>query len=585
MGAAQQNATAFDPRDGGAFARGRAGVAGASAAKIYIRRPNRLISHFINQRDAVVAEAIEGVLSTSRPRALARLDGFPDVKVVVRADWDRSKVAIVSGGGSGHEPAHAGFVGRGALTAAVCGDIFASPTVYAVYSAIAAVTGPAGCLLIVKNYAGDRLNFGLAAERARSEGLAVEMVIVADDIALGDHARPRGIAGTLFVHKVAGAAAEAGASLRQVAADAGRVAKAVKSLGIATTVCAIPGQAAHARLEPGQAELGLGIHGEPGVERIDLPAAGEVATLMAERLARAVAPGPVALLINNLGGTPDLEMGVFSRSLLMTPLGARAKYAVGPARLMTALDMKGVSVSALPLDDALVAALQADCGAAAWPGFNEILPPKVLPMPRSGPQSAAAASDEPRTREILTSVCHALIRREAELNALDARVGDGDTGTTFAAAARTVLSTVDTLPLAQSDKLLGAVGRRLSETMGGTSGVLLSIFAAAAGRSLASGAQWPAALREGIDQMRFYGGAGPGDRTMLDALMPAVAALERGAGLDEAALAARQGADATATMTKAHAGRSSYLAERELRGVADPGAAAIAIVFEAAAQK
>ena len=116
------------------------------------------MSHFVNRRDAVVAEAIEGFLSTSRPGELARLDGFPDVKVVVRADWDRSKVAIVSGGGSGHEPAHAGFVGRRALTAAVCGDIFASPTVHAVYSALVAVTGPAGCLLIVKNYAGDRLN-------------------------------------------------------------------------------------------------------------------------------------------------------------------------------------------------------------------------------------------------------------------------------------------------------------------------------------------------------------------------------------------------------------------------------------------
>ena len=188
------------------------------------------MSHFVNRRDAVVTEAIEGLLSTSRPGALARLDGFPDVKVVVRADWDRSKVAIVSGGGSGHEPAHAGFIGRGALTAAVCGDIFASPTVHAVYSAIVAVTGPAGCLLIVKNYAGDRLNFGLAAERARADGLKVEMVIVADDIALDGFAQPRGIAGTLFVHKIAGSHAEAGASLQRVAAEAGAPPRRSKAL-------------------------------------------------------------------------------------------------------------------------------------------------------------------------------------------------------------------------------------------------------------------------------------------------------------------------------------------------------------------
>jgi dihydroxyacetone kinase len=542
------------------------------------------MSHFVNRRDAVVTEAIEGFLSTSQPGELARLDGFPEVKVVVRADWTRAKVAVISGGGSGHEPAHAGFIGRGALTAAVCGDIFASPTVHAVYSAIVAVTGPSGCLLIVKNYAGDRLNFGLAAERARADGLKIEMVIVADDIALDNFARPRGIAGTLFVHKVAGSHAEAGAPLEAVAAEAARAAEAVKSLGIATTVCTIPGQETHARLSPGQAELGLGIHGEPGVERIELPAAGEVAAMMAERLSRAIpSAGPVALLVNNLGGTPDLEMDVFCRSLLATPLGARAKYVLGPARLMTALDMKGLSVSVLPLDDALMSALTAECAAPAWPRVIEIRPTQTAPMARAPTSEQAAPSDEPRTRETLEAICHALIERESELNALDAKVGDGDTGTTFAAAARTVLSAIDALPLAEHDRLCASVGARLSQIMGGTSGVLLSIFAAATGRTLATGASWAASMREGVNQIRFYGGAGPGDRTMLDALMPAVEALERGGDSAAAARAARDGADATARMTKAHAGRSSYLAESELKGVADPGAIAVAAAFEAAA--
>ena len=542
------------------------------------------MSHFVNRRDALVTEAIEGFLSTSQPGELARLDGFPEVKVVIRADWDRSKVAIVSGGGSGHEPAHAGFVGRGALTAAVCGDIFASPTVHAVYSAIVAVTGPSGCLLIVKNYAGDRLNFGLAAERARTDGLKVEMVIVADDVALDDFARPRGIAGTLFVHKVAGNAAEVGATLEQVAAEAARAAKAVKSLGIATTVCTIPGQQTHARLNPGQAELGLGIHGEPGVERIELPLAGEVATMMAARLTRAATPtGSVALLVNNLGGTPDLEMSVFCHSLLATPLGRRAKYVVGPAKLMTALDMKGVSVSVLPLDDALAAALTADCDAPAWPGAHELRPIKVVAMPRAAASVEANPSNDSRAREAVTAICQALLTREAQLNALDAKIGDGDTGTTFATAARSVLSAIDALPLAEPDKLCAAVGKRLSEIMGGTSGVLLSIFAAATGRTLASGADWAASLREGVNQMRFYGGAGPGDRTMLDALMPAIEALERGEDCAAAARAARDGAEATARMIKAHAGRSSYLSETELKDVADPGAVAIAAAFEAAA--
>ena len=161
------------------------------------------MTHFVNDTKDIVTEAIDGLIAGSGGR-LTRLDGYPHIRVVLRNDWDKSQVALVSGGGSGHEPAHAGFVGEGMLTAAVCGDIFASPSVDAVLAAILAVTGPAGCVLIVKNYTGDRLNFGLAAERARSLGLKVEVVIVGDDISLPDMPQPRGVAGALFVHKIAG---------------------------------------------------------------------------------------------------------------------------------------------------------------------------------------------------------------------------------------------------------------------------------------------------------------------------------------------------------------------------------------------
>ena len=165
------------------------------------------MAQFINAKENLVTEAIDGVLAASGG-ALSRLDGYPHIKVVFRTDWDKSKVALVSGGGSGHEPAHAGFVGKGMLTAAVCGEVFASPSVDAVLAGILAVTGDAGCLLIVKNYTGDRLNFGLAAERARALGRKVEMVVVDDDIALPELPQPRGVAGTLFVHKIVGAMAE-----------------------------------------------------------------------------------------------------------------------------------------------------------------------------------------------------------------------------------------------------------------------------------------------------------------------------------------------------------------------------------------
>ncbi len=162
-----------------------------------------MTAHFVNDPAALVPEALDGLIGGAGPGRLARLDGYPDIKVVLRADWDRAdqgrdRVAVVSGGGAGHEPAHAGFVGPGLLTAAVSGEVFASPSVDAVLAALLAVTGEAGCLLVVKNYTGDRLNFGLAAERARAAGLRMEMVVVGDDIAIPDTPAPRGLAGTLL---------------------------------------------------------------------------------------------------------------------------------------------------------------------------------------------------------------------------------------------------------------------------------------------------------------------------------------------------------------------------------------------------
>ena len=185
-----------------------------------------------------------------------------------RNDWDKSKVALVSGGGSGHEPAHAGFVGRGMLTAAVCGDVFASPSLDAVLAGILAVTGEAGCLLIVKNYTGDRLNFGLAAERARAFGLKVNMVFVDDDAALPHLPQQRGLAGALFVHKIVGAMAEAGESLESLTSAAQRVISSTSTIGMSLDTCTMPGSPKDGRIAVGHAELGLGIHGEPGVEQV-----------------------------------------------------------------------------------------------------------------------------------------------------------------------------------------------------------------------------------------------------------------------------------------------------------------------------
>ena len=540
------------------------------------------MTHFVNDIGSVISESIDGYLRVAGGGMLSRAIDEPGVKIVLQQTIDRSKVGLVSGGGSGHEPAHVGFVGQGMLTAAVCGEIFASPSVDAVLTAIRAVTGPAGCLLIVKNYSGDRLNFGLAAEKARAEGLRVEMVIVADDIAIQNAPRPRGIAGTLFVHKIAGYAAVRGQDLAAVKAVAERVAGAVQSIGIASTVCNIPGRATHDRLPDGMAELGLGIHGEPGIERIALPSASDAARIMTDRLGQGPNSAPaLAMIINNLGGMPAMEMSLVANAILATEIGRRTAFVVGPAPLMTALDMRGFSISVLPLDADLTESLLAPTSAPSWPGARAVLPVSAQLLTTKPLGATYVASPNPQAKRAVEAVCKALIASEAELNLLDAKVGDGDTGTTMAGAARSVLSAIDHLPLNNSAQLCAAVSDRFTKIMGGSSGVLLSILFAATSSKLAEGASWPAALGAGLDRMEYYGGAREGDRTMLDAFRPAVRALENGDGLNGAALAAEAGAAQTAKMPMARAGRSSYLASRDLDGVPDPGAVAVAKAFGA----
>ncbi|GGK20408.1 dihydroxyacetone kinase subunit DhaK [Salinarimonas ramus] len=535
------------------------------------------MKQFINSKDTLVTEAIDGLVRASSGR-LARLDGYPHVKVVVRTDWDRSKVALVSGGGSGHEPSHAGFVGPGMLTAAVCGDVFASPSVDAVLAGILAVTGKAGCLLIVKNYTGDRLNFGLAAERARAFGLKVSMVIVDDDVALPDLPQARGVAGTLFVHKIAGALAEDGADLETVTAAAERTIAGAISIGMSLDTCTVPGSPKEDRIEAGKAELGLGIHGEAGIEQVEFAGARAAMAMVVDRLRPHLGTGRHVALMNNLGGATPLEMSVLTEELARSDIGDRVGWIVGPAPLMTSLDMHGFSLSLLPADDASVAALGAPAAPKAWPGLEELVAPAVQPIPDGVTPIQPMASDHPGNRALIARCCEILVAAEADLNALDAKSGDGDTGSTLAGAARALAGALDRLPLADPTQLYRAIGVELSQTMGGSSGVLLAIFFAAAGDASANGRTWIGALEAGLERIMQVGGARPGDRTMIDALAPALASLPQ--GLPAAAQAAREGADATARMTRAKAGRAAYLGEGKLAGHKDPGAEAVARLFE-----
>ncbi|WP_159948945.1 dihydroxyacetone kinase subunit DhaK [Rhizobium sp. 18065] len=535
------------------------------------------MAQFINRREDVVTEAIDGLLATSRGM-LARLDGYPHIRVVIRNDWDKSRVALVSGGGSGHEPAHAGFVGAGMLTAAVCGDVFASPSVDGVLAGILAVTGPAGCLLIVKNYTGDRLNFGLAAERARAFGLNVSMVIVDDDIALPDLPQARGLAGTLFVHKIAGALAETGADLDTVTAAARRVVASTMSIGMSLDTCTVPGSPKEDRIPQGMVELGLGIHGEAGVEQIDFSDARTAMAAVAAKLGPHIADRPHVALINNLGGTSVLEMSVLTHELLHSSLGRQISHVVGPAPMMTSLDMRGFSISLLPAETQELDALSRPVLLSAWPGLAAITPINVAALPDGLTPITPLASDHAETRQFIIGCCNVMIAAEQDLNMLDAKSGDGDTGSTLAGAAKALIRAMDRLPLSDHTQLYRAIGQELSQTMGGSSGVLLAIFFTAAGDGAASGLSMRDALKAGLLRMQEIGGAQVGDRTMIDALAPALDALAD--GIRVAAKAAREGANMTATLERAKAGRAAYINAKQLQGHVDPGAEAVARLFE-----
>ncbi|CAM8371975.1 MULTISPECIES: dihydroxyacetone kinase subunit DhaK [Enterobacter] len=538
---------------------------------------------FFNDRKQLVNDAIEGILLSAPHANLVKLDIDPAIRIVARGDWDKSRVAVISGGGSGHEPAHAGFVGKGMLTAAVCGDLFASPSVDAVLNAIVAVTGDRGCLLIVKNYTGDRLNFGLAAEKAKRYGLKVEMAIVADDIALPDNKQPRGIAGTALVHKIAGYAAEQGKSLSEVRDIAQQACDNLWSLGVAMQTCNLPGSDdEEGRIKQGHVELGLGIHGEPGASVVDTQNSKAIIDTLVAPLRVQAGEGRFAVLINNLGGVSALEMALLTKELAHSALKEEIAYLIGPAPLVSALDMKGFSLTLLKLNDFFEKAIHAEVETLGWQKPVAFAPLRIVAHTAIHDRVEYTPSDNLRVGVYVSSVTKTLLQLENRLNALDAKVGDGDTGSTFAQGARDIAQRLEDrkLPLDNVSTLLLVVGERLATVMGGSSGVLMSIFFTAAGQKLHDGQPLPEALLSGLAQMKQYGGADLGDRTLIDALQPALEALRKG-DIESAAKAAQQGAEATAKMMKAGAGRSSYVNKENLDGVMDPGAVAVAEVFSA----
>lgn len=325
----------------------------------------------INNPEAVVHEMIEGMVQ-AYPDKLRHLEG---TTVIVRADAPvPGKVAVISGGGSGHEPSHAGYVGRGMLDAAVAGEVFTSPTPDQIYEGMKAINSGNGVLMVIKNYTGDVMNFEMAAELAEAEGIKVAKVIVNDDVAVENSTFTtgrRGIAGTVFVHKIAGAKAEKGGSLEEVEAVANKVISHVKSMGIALTPCTIPAVGKPGfEISEDEMEVGMGIHGEPGIERTKVKTSHEIAELLVEKVLaehQPTAEDKVAVLINGLGATPLMELFIFNKDVseILAKKGVQV-YKTFVGEYMTSIEMAGLSLSILKLDDELTELLEVPADTAAW---------------------------------------------------------------------------------------------------------------------------------------------------------------------------------------------------------------------------
>lgn len=333
-----------------------------------------VVKKIINNPENVVNEMLEGIVK-AHPEYVKRVEGFD---VLVRANGPvQGKVALISGGGSGHEPSHGGFVGEGMLDGAVAGEVFTSPTPDQVFEAVKAVDGGKGVLMVVKNYTGDVMNFEMAGELAETEGINVDSVVVNDDVAVENSTWTtgrRGIAGTVFVHKLAGAAAEKGLELPAVKRIAEKVIAGVRSMGMSLTPCTVPAAGKPGfELAEDEMEVGLGIHGEPGTHKEKIKVAAEITKDLMDKIFADIElkeKDEVAVLINGLGGTPLMELYIVNNEVdkLLKEKGI-VTYKTIVGNYMTSLEMAGYSISILKLDDELKELLDSK---ADTPAFKQL---------------------------------------------------------------------------------------------------------------------------------------------------------------------------------------------------------------------
>jgi dihydroxyacetone kinase len=462
-------------------------IAGSRGKTRYI---GCIMKKFINRPENVVEEMLRGLV-VLHPGCV-RLPGH---KVLIRADAGQGRqqqVAVLSGGGSGHEPAHAGYIGVGMLSAAVAGEVFTSPSSDSVFAAIQAVAGKPGAVLVVKNYTGDRLNFGLAAEMARAQGIPVEMLIVDDDVALkgtGQATGARGLAGTVFIHKLVGAAASEGGSVADVAAIGKAAVESLATMGVSFSAGTSPAVGRPSfELGEGEMELGLGIHGEPGVKRMQLQPANELTETLLQQIlqhGKFDSQKRVAVMINNLGATTGMELAIVGQHALGFLEGEGFMVErIYAGTFLSSLDMAGISISVLGLNDDRLRWIDAATTAPAWPNVLKRIPGKtvvqiateITASPISTAGSGAQTEMGRRTKQAIEAACGALIAAEGELTEMDRVTGDGDLGASMARAAKAVLDAASSYPLDDTPATLKALGHSLGRELGGSSGPLYAVL-------------------------------------------------------------------------------------------------------------
>jgi dihydroxyacetone kinase len=558
------------------------------------------MTHLLDAPEAFAEQALQGFCDIH-----ARLVR-PTPGGVLRATLTPAgKVAVVIGGGSGHYPAFAGYVGPGFADGAVAGDVFASPSTRLVHDVAARAHRGGGILLGFGNYAGDVLNFGAAAERLRSDGIDVRVLAVTDDVASAsaeEIARRRGVAGDVAVFKIAGAAAESGLDLDAVERVARLANDRTRSFGVAFGGCTLPGADGPLFTVPdGQMGIGLGIHGEPGIGESRILPATELAAMLVQRLLAEAPEGGasrVGVILNGLGSTKQEELFVLWVSVA-AELRQAGLTAVAPlvGEYVTSLDMEGCSLTLIWLDEALEDFWVAPCDTVAL-RIGAVT--GAMPVGDDAPETAVAEAWPPATPDSraagqliaarLTTLAAALKEAEAELGRIDAQAGDGDHGQGMARGSAAAAGAAQAAAAAGAGaaSVLGAAANAWADRAGGTSGAIWGLGLLAASRALSDGAgvtadQVRLAARQALDSVMTLGGAKPGDKTLVDAFVPFVDALsadiEAGAHLAEAwrgaAAVAGQAAEGTAQL-RPKLGRARPLAERSL-GHPDAGAVSFAL--------